>query len=55
LIEVTEDCLGKKANKLLLPTQPGDVPATFADVNGLIRDVGFQPSPSIEEGVRRFV
>jgi UDP-glucuronate 4-epimerase len=55
LIEVLEDCLGKKANKLLLPMQPGDVPATFADVNDLIRDVGFQPSTSIEEGVRRFV
>jgi UDP-glucuronate 4-epimerase len=55
LIEVIEDCLGRKANKRLLPMQPGDVPATFADVNDLIRDVGFQPSTSIEEGVRRFV
>jgi len=55
LIEVLEDCLGRKANKCLLPMQPGDVPATFADVNDLTRDVGFQPSTSIEEGVRRFV
>jgi len=55
LIEVIEDCLGRKANKHLLPMQPGDVPATFADVNDLNRDVGFQPSTSIEEGVRRFV
>jgi UDP-glucuronate 4-epimerase len=55
LIEVIEDCLGKKANKLLLPMQPGDVPATFADVNDLTRDVGFQPSTSIKDGVRRFV
>jgi UDP-glucuronate 4-epimerase len=55
LIEVLEDCLGRKANKLLLPMQPGDVPATFADVNDLTHDVGFQPSTSIEDGVRRFV
>jgi UDP-glucuronate 4-epimerase len=55
LIEVLEDCLGKKANKLLLPMQPGDVPATFADVTDLTRDVGFRPSTSIEEGVGRFV
>jgi UDP-glucuronate 4-epimerase len=55
LIAVIEDCLGRKANKLLLPMQPGDVPATFADVSDLTRDVGFKPSTSIEEGVRRFV
>jgi UDP-glucuronate 4-epimerase len=54
LIEVLEDCLGRKAEKRLLPIQPGDVPATFADVDDLIRDVGFKPSTSIEEGVRRF-
>jgi UDP-glucuronate 4-epimerase len=55
LIEVIEDCLGRKANKRLLPMQPGDVPATFADVSDLSRDFGFRPSISIEEGVRRFV
>lgn len=55
LIEVIEDCLGRRANKRLLPMQPGDVPATFADVSDLARDVGFQPSTSIEDGVRRFV
>jgi UDP-glucuronate 4-epimerase len=55
LIGVIEDCLGRKANKRFLPMQPGDVPATFADVSDLTRDVGFQPSTSIEEGVRRFV
>jgi UDP-glucuronate 4-epimerase len=54
LIEVLETCLGRKAQKKLVPMQPGDVPATFADVNDLARDVGFKPSTPIEEGVRRF-
>ncbi len=54
-IEVLEDCLGKKARKNLLPIQLGDVPATYADVDDLIRDVGFKPSTSIEEGIKRFV
>lgn len=55
LIEVLETCLGRKAEKNLLPMQPGDVPATYADVDDLVRDVGFQPGTPIEEGVRRFV
>jgi UDP-glucuronate 4-epimerase len=55
LIEVIEDCLGKKAEKQFLPMQPGDVPATFADVDDLVRDAGFKPATSIEEGVTRFV
>lgn len=54
LIQVLEDCLGRKAEKKFLPMQPGDVPATFADVSDLTQDVGFKPSTSIEEGVRRF-
>ncbi len=54
-IEILEDCLGKKARKNLLPIQSGDVPATCADVDDLIRDVGFKPSTSIEEGIKRFV
>jgi len=54
-IAVLEDCLGKKAEKNLLPMQAGDVPATYADVDDLMRDVGFQPATSIEEGLRRFV
>ena len=54
LIETLEDCLGRKAIKRLLPMQPGDVPATFADVSDLARDAGFKPSTSIEDGVRRF-
>jgi UDP-glucuronate 4-epimerase len=54
-IEVLEDCLGKKARKNFLPMQPGDVPATYADVDDLFRAVGFKPSTPIEEGLRRFV
>jgi UDP-glucuronate 4-epimerase len=55
LIEVLEDCLGKKAIKTLLPMQPGDVVATYADVDDLARDVDFAPSTPIEVGVERFV
>jgi len=54
-IEVLENCLGKKAVKNLLPMQAGDVPATYADVDDLMQEVGFQPSIPIEEGIRRFV
>ncbi|MEE8387799.1 MAG: NAD-dependent epimerase [Acidiferrobacterales bacterium] len=54
-IEILEDCLGKKAEKNLLPLQMGDVPDTYADVDDLVRDVGYQPSTSVEEGIRRFV
>ena len=55
MIEVLEDCLGRKAEKRFLPLQPGDVPATFADIDDLRRDVGFAPSTPIEVGVERFV
>jgi len=55
LIETLEKALGKTAEKNLLPIQPGDVPATYADVDDLTRDVGFKPSTSIEDGVGRFV
>ena len=54
-IEVLEDCLGRKAERRLLPLQPGDVPDTFADVESLRRDVGYAPSTPIEVGVARFV
>jgi UDP-glucuronate 4-epimerase len=55
MIEVLEQALGRTARKRLLDMQPGDVAATFADVEDLERDVGFKPATSIEEGVRRFV
>lgn len=54
-IEVLEQTLGKKSEKRLLPLQAGDVPATYADVDDLMRDVGFKPSTSIEVGIARFV
>jgi UDP-glucuronate 4-epimerase len=54
-IEVLEETLGMQAQKNLLPLQPGDVPATYADVDDLMRDVGFKPATSIEEGIGRFV
>ena len=54
-IEVLEDCLGRKAIKNLLPMQPGDVPDTYADVEALVKDVGYQPGTPIEVGVARFV
>jgi UDP-glucuronate 4-epimerase len=54
-IEVLEKKLGKTAQKNLLPMQPGDVPATYADVDNLVRDIGFQPKTPIEEGISRFV
>jgi UDP-glucuronate 4-epimerase len=54
-IEVIEQCLGRKATKNLLPLQPGDVPETFADIDDLVRDVGYRPATPIEVGVKRFV
>jgi UDP-glucuronate 4-epimerase len=54
-IEVLEDCLGRKAEKNLLPLQRGDVQDTWADVEDLARDVGYRPSTPVEEGVRSFV
>jgi len=54
-LEVLEGCLGKKAKKNMLPLQPGDVQATYADIDELVRDVGYRPETSIEEGLARFV
>ncbi|OGW31690.1 MAG: capsular biosynthesis protein CpsI [Nitrospirae bacterium GWF2_44_13] len=54
-IEVLEECLGKKAEKNLLPIQAGDVPSTYADIDDLTGDIGFKPSTTIEEGIKRFV
>lgn len=55
MIDVLERCLEKTAVKEMMPMQLGDVPATYADVNDLIADVGFQPRTSIDDGVERFV
>jgi UDP-glucuronate 4-epimerase len=54
-IEVLEKAIGKKAEQKLLPLQPGDVPATYADIEDLTRTVGFKPATTIEEGIPRFV
>lgn len=54
-IEVLEACLGRKAEKNLLPLQPGDVPDTSAEVTELMNDTGYRPDTSVEEGVKRFV
>jgi UDP-glucuronate 4-epimerase len=54
-IEVLEQCLGRKAEKNLLPLQAGDVPDTWADTEDLIRDVGYRPTTPVEKGVKRFV
>ena len=54
-IESIEKALGRKARKQYLDLQPGDVPATCADVEDLSRDVGFKPDTPIEEGIARFI
>ncbi len=55
MIEVLESCIGLKAQKRLLPMQPGDVRATYADIEALKTDVGFRPDTPIEVGAERFV
>ncbi len=54
-IKVLEDCLGRKAEMNMLPLQMGDVPDTYADVEDLVKDVGYKPATSVEDGIARFV
>jgi UDP-glucuronate 4-epimerase len=54
-IAAIENALGKKAEKKLLPMQPGDVPDTWADTSDLARDVGYQPDTPVDVGVGKFV
>jgi UDP-glucuronate 4-epimerase len=54
-IATLEDALGVKARKELLPLQPGDVPDTYADVQSLVDDIGYQPTTTLEEGIAQFV
>ena len=54
-IEILENALGQHAEKIMRPMQQGDVLATYADVNDLMRDTGFAPSTTIEDGLQRFV
>jgi len=55
VVRLLEETIGKKAKRELVPMQPGDVPATYANVDDLMRDVGFRPSTPITEGIARFV
>ncbi len=55
LIDTLERAVGRTAQKRMLPMQPGDVPATYADVDDLVRDIGFAPSTSLESGIADFV
>ena len=54
-INALESALGKEAEKVYMDMQPGDVLRTYADVTDLERDIGFKPSTSIEDGIKRFV
>jgi UDP-glucuronate 4-epimerase len=54
-VRLLEEAIGKKAKRELLPMQPGDVPATYADIDDLMRDVDFRPATSIADGIARFV
>ena len=54
-IVAIETALGKTAQKIFVDLQPGDVPATYADIDDLAHDVGFKPETAIEDGIQRFV
>ena len=53
-IEAIEEALGIKAEKELLPLQPGDVPDTYADVDDLVKEFGYKPSMPIKQGIENF-
>jgi UDP-glucuronate 4-epimerase len=55
VVRLLEESIGKPAKRELLPMQPGDVPATYADVDDLIREVDFKPATPIAEGIARFI
>jgi UDP-glucuronate 4-epimerase len=55
VVRLLEEAIGKKAKRELLPMQPGDVPATYADVDDLMRDADFRPATPIAEGIARFI
>ena len=54
-IKAIEKALGKEAKKNFMPMQAGDVPATWADVDDLVKDLGYAPSVNVVDGVDRFV
>jgi UDP-glucuronate 4-epimerase len=55
MISLVEQCLGRTAQKNLLPMQAGDVPETYADVDDLVRDTGFKPRTALKDGIARFI
>ena len=55
VVDLLEQALGQSAKREMLPMQAGDVPATYADVDDLMRDVGFRPSTPIADGIAKFV
>ena len=55
VIELLEEMLGKKAEKKLLPMQPGDVQATYADIDDLTDAIAFKPSTPIKDGIEKFL
>ena len=55
VVDLLEKAIGKKAIRELAPMQPGDVPATYADIDDLMRDAGFKPSTPIADGIARFI
>jgi UDP-glucuronate 4-epimerase len=55
VVRLLEEAIGKKAKRELLPMQPGDVPATYADIDDLMRDVDFRPTTPIAQGIARFI
>jgi len=55
VVELIERALGRSAVRELVPMQPGEVLETCADINDLVRDVGFKPATPIEDGVRHFI
>ena len=54
VVALFEKEFGRTAKKEMLAMQPGDVPATYADIKDLAREIGFKPATSIEEGIRKF-
>jgi UDP-glucuronate 4-epimerase len=54
VVSLLEQEFGRKAAREMLPMQPGDVPATYADIDDLAREIGFRPTTTIENGIARF-
>ena len=54
-ITAIENKLDKNIEKNMLPIQPGDVPATYADVTDLVEDLSYKPEMPVQEGINRFV